>query len=150
MKTMSNLVERCKENYGCSRSMGTLLIAVAALLIVFGATGHLKADTGKENVVRWIGIDELDTILDEKAPVVVDLRTPLEYKQGHLPGAVNVPVDSLKSNRSLLDAYKDKPVLLYCRTVNRTGRALGMIEGRGFKSIYALRGGYEAYRLPRR
>jgi cobalt-zinc-cadmium efflux system protein len=44
--------------------------------------------------MRWIGIDELDAVIAEKSPVIVDLRTPLEYERGHLPGAVNVPVDS--------------------------------------------------------
>ncbi|MFO7569960.1 MAG: rhodanese-like domain-containing protein [Smithellaceae bacterium] len=85
-------------------------------------------------------------IIEAQAPAIVDLRTPREFEQGHIPGAVNVPVDDLRANRTLLDAYKDKPLLLYCRTVNRTGRVLWMLEGRGFKLIYALKGGYAEYR----
>jgi len=146
MKIIPDSFKRFNRNDGSRLSMCMWLLAVTTTaLIVFGTTGYGKSDNGKENAMRWIGIDQLDSIIDEQGPVVIDLRTPLEYERGHLPGAVNVPVDSLKGNRSLLDAYKDSPVLLYCRTVNRTGLALGMLEKRGFKTIYALRGGYEAY-----
>lgn len=96
---------------------------------------------------RWIDLNQMKKIIEEQNPVIIDLRTPREFEQGHVPGALNVPVDDLRTDRTLLDAYKDKPVLLYCRTVNRTGRALWLLEGRGFKMIYALNGGYAAYQL---
>ncbi len=96
--------------------------------------------------MRWIDLNSMKKILEEQAPVIIDLRTPHEFEQGHIPGAVNVPLDELRANRTLLDKYKDHPVLLYCRTVNRTGRALWLLEGRGFKLIYALSGGYAQYR----
>jgi len=114
------------------------------LIIVIGCLSNRLAE--ENTVVRWISIDQLDAVIEKKSPLIVDLRKPLEYISGHLPGAVNVPLDDLRANRSLLDAYRDKPVLFYCRTVNRTERALWMLEGRGFKSIYALRGGYQAFR----
>lgn len=97
--------------------------------------------------VRWIDVNSIKKIIEEQAPVIVDVRSPQEYEQGHISGAVNVPLDDLRANRTLLDAYKDQPVLLYCRTVNRTGRALWLLEGRGFKMIYALNGGYADYRI---
>ena len=120
-------------------------ISLLALTICFAAvtTGFAAEETR----VRWIDLNQMKKIIEEQAPVIVDLRTPREFEQGHIAGAVNVPVDDLRANRTLLDAYKDKTVLLYCRTVNRTGRALGLIDGRGFKMIYALNGGYAAYRL---
>jgi rhodanese-related sulfurtransferase len=148
MKSLQDPTNRSKQNYSRNLSMCTLLLAVTTVLFIMPcAPNYVMAETGKVNVVHWIGIDQLDSIIEEKMPVIVDLRTPLEYEQGHLPGAVNVPVDNLRVNRSLLHPYKDKPVLLYCRTVNKTGRALWMLEGQGFNAIYALRGGYEAYRL---
>jgi len=101
----------------------------------------------EETRVHWIDLNQMKKIIEEQAPVIVDLRTPREFEQGHIPGAVNVPVDDLRANRALLDAYKDQPVLLYCRTVNRTGRALWLLEGLGFKMIYALNGGYADYRI---
>jgi len=101
----------------------------------------------EETRVHWIDLNQMKKIIEEQAPVIVDLRTPREFEQGHIPGAVNVPVDDLRANRALLDAYKDQPDLLYCRTVNPTGRALWLLEGLGFKMIYDLIGGYADYRI---
>lgn len=121
------------------------VISLLALMVCFISLEFGFA--GEATTVRWIDVDQLNQVLKAQSPVIVDLRTPREFEQGHIAGAVNVPVDDLRANRTLLDAYKDKTVLLYCRTVNRTGRALGLIDGRGFKMIYALNGGYAAYRL---
>ena len=120
--------------------------SVAALLLLICFGNILCSFAAEKTMVRWIGVDEFQSVL-HKTPVIIDLRTPREFEDGHLKGAVNIPVDDLIENRTLLDAYKDRPVLLYCRTVNRTGRALRILEGSGFKSIYALRGGYEAFKL---
>jgi rhodanese-related sulfurtransferase len=119
-------------------------IGLWILLMCLGGAAAGQAE--KEAVVRWISVADLDTLLRQIRPVVVDLRTPGEYAAGHLAGAVNIPVGDLKDDPSLLDKYKDAPVLLYCRTVNRTGLAIRILKGRGFKALFALRGGYEAVR----
>lgn len=121
---------------------------VLPLLMLIGYFAFVSFGLAAEaSRVRWIDWNQMKKIIERQAPVIVDLRTPREFEQGHIPGAVNVPVDDLRANRTLLDAYKDQLVLLYCRTVNRTGRALWLLEGRGFKMIYALNGGYADYRI---
>jgi len=125
--------------------------------VVFGAVilflfpGFISDSSAAEKTrVRWIGVDQINKIIEEQRPVIVDLRTPGEYERGHISGAVNVPIEFLRSNRSTLDFHKNNPVLLYCRTINKTTLAIWFLENRGFKSIYALKGGYEAYRLSSR
>lgn len=126
----------------------TRCLNLAILLMLIFCFAVVSAGfAAEETRVRWIDLNSMKKILEEQVPVIVDVRTPQEYEQGHIPGAVNVPLDALRANRALLDSYKDQPVLLYCRTVNRTGRALRLLEGRGFKMIYALNGGYADYRL---
>lgn len=106
--------------------------------------------TAEKTRVRWIGVDQINKIIEEQKPVIVDLRTPLEFQNGHISGAINIPIEVLRSNRSALDIYKDNPVLLYCRTINKTDLAIWFLENRGFKSIYALKGGYETFKSQRR
>jgi rhodanese-related sulfurtransferase len=101
----------------------------------------------EKTIVRWIGIEKLRKIIEEQNPVIIDLRTPMEYAHGRIPGSVNIPIEKLRADRAALDLYKEKPVLLYCRTLNKTDTALWLLDERGFKTIYALRGGYEAYRM---
>ncbi len=120
-----------------------LLYLIAALSLNIALPAGVYA---KEKIwVRWIGVDQLARVMREKSPVVIDLRTPFEYQQNRLPGAINIPIEDLISNRTLLDFYKERPILLYCRTINKTRMALWFLEDRSFQLIYALEGGYEAY-----
>jgi rhodanese-related sulfurtransferase len=130
-----------KTNFGIS-------LFIFGIIILSLFIGFISDSPATEKTrVRWIGVDQINKIIEEQKPVIVDLRTPGEYQRGHISGAINVPIETLRSNRSTLDIYKDNPVLLYCRTINKSDLAIWFLEGRGFKSIYALKGGYEAYRL---
>jgi rhodanese-related sulfurtransferase len=131
-----------------TRTPAGLSIRALGILMLFLFSGILsQSQAGEVTSIRWIGVDQLKKVAQEQGAVIVDLRTPLEFGQGHVPDAVNVPIEALRANPSALDGYKDTPVLLYCRTINKTNLALWLLEKRGFKSIYALRGGYEEYRL---
>ena len=121
------------------------LLSILVLGVYFINTPYGYAS--EETAARWIGVYELATLTQEKGLVIIDLRTPHEFEKGHLPGALNVPIEDLRYRGSLLDVYKDKPILLYCRTVNKTARAIRIIKDRGFKSLFALRGGYEEFKL---
>ena len=77
----------------------------------------------------------------QKRPLILDARTPGEYKAGHLEKAVLIPVQVLQSNLNRLDDYKDKPVLVYCATGNRSTVASKIMIDSGFKQILNLRQG---------
>ena len=84
--------------------------------------------------------EALDFIKQTK-PFILDVRTPGEYKAGHLKNAVLIPVQILQSNLDQLDEYKNKPVLVYCATGNRSTVASKIMIDRGFKQIINLRRG---------
>ena len=58
---------------------------------------------------------------------IVDVRTPEEFKTGHLKGAVNIPLDKLQER---LDEFRKmpKPILAYCRSGARSGMAVGILK----------------------
>lgn len=117
---------------------------IMGVLILYAWTGNVSCGFATEGItVQWIDVDDLEAVLRDQNPVIVDLRTPREFQDGHLAGAVNIPIEDLMHNRPLLDDYKNKHILLYCRTDNKTLRAIWLLQERGFKFIYALRGGYE-------
>ncbi|MDO4905941.1 MAG: rhodanese-like domain-containing protein [Lautropia sp.] len=68
----------------------------------------------------------------ERHPIWIDVRTPREYADGHLPGAVNLPLNELASKIEALVPDKDTPVMLYCRSGNRSGQALRILRGMGY------------------
>ena len=77
--------------------------------------------------------------------VVVDVRGKEEYDKGHIPGAINVPIDSLKqdihNNEAIPElADKKKVYLIYCRSGRRSNEAAKLLSGFGYKHIYEFGG----------
>jgi rhodanese-related sulfurtransferase len=68
---------------------------------------------------------------------VVDVRTRGEYASGHLPGAVNIPLHELSSRLAELGA-KDRAIVVYCASGQRSSRAKGLLRGAGFTNVHNL------------
>jgi rhodanese-related sulfurtransferase len=82
---------------------------------------------------------------ESNQPILIDVRTPGEYAQGHLANAVLIDVNSsdFKSRVSRLD--KSKPVFVYCKAGSRSSSAAGVLTDLGFKEIYDLNGGITSW-----
>jgi phage shock protein E len=74
---------------------------------------------------------------------VLDVRTPQEYAEGHVPGAVNVPHDQLASR--LAEVPKDKDVVLYCKSGRRAGIAADVLAANGYTRLSHLEGDMSAW-----
>lgn len=72
-------------------------------------------------------------------PILIDVREPHEYKQGYIPGAINIPLSQLKSRTG--EIPKDKDLLLYCRSGMRSKQAGRVLSKQGFASMAHLKGG---------
>lgn len=68
---------------------------------------------------------------------LVDVRTPGEFAAGHIPGALNIPVQQLDARMSELQP-KDAAVVVYCRSGQRSGNAARMLKGAGFVAVHDL------------
>ena len=67
--------------------------------------------------------------------MLVDVRTKEEYEEGHLEGAILIPLDEIENRLEELD--KEKIIFVYCRSGNRSGQAQGILEENGFFAINA-------------
>ncbi len=70
---------------------------------------------------------------------LVDVRTAAEFSSGHLPGAVNVPVQALGGALSTLGA-RERPVVVYCASGARSALAASTLRRAGFQRVYNLGG----------
>ena len=95
--------------------------------------------------VKDIGTLEATRLINSNA-VLVDVRETQEYEGGRLPKAVHIPLSQLESRSAELAKLKDRPVVAYCMTGNRSSLAAKILERAGFKDIYQLRGGYRAWK----
>lgn len=69
---------------------------------------------------------------------VVDVRTPAEFAEGHVPGAVNIPYDEMP-RRSSEVGPPSTPVLLYCRSGRRSALAGEALREKGFSQLYDMK-----------
>jgi phage shock protein E len=111
-----------------------LVTAFAVLLSVVAFAGEAPGIGGDALLARMAGGDE--------ALVVLDVRTPKEFAEGHVPGAINISHDELEARLPELEADRDRDVVVYCRSGKRAGLALDMLEKAGFKRLYHLEGDY--------
>lgn len=84
-------------------------------------------------------------IADEAGVTVLDLRTPDEYAEGHLEGAVNVDflASTFEAELGKLDATK--PYLVHCASGRRSGQAMAVFDRLKFAKIYHLNTGYKSW-----
>jgi rhodanese-related sulfurtransferase len=104
------------------------------------------SSTPENDNVKVLSPTEFKSALNQKNIHIIDVRTPIEFKSGHIKKAKNIDFfqqSNFKSQFENLD--KSKPVYLYCRSGNRSRKAARMISDMGFQEIYDLQGGYLAY-----
>ncbi len=70
----------------------------------------------------------------ESGATVIDIRTPEEFNAGHLSGAINIPLSEIEQGFSSID--KSTPIVLYCRSGARSGRAYYYLESIGFNQLH--------------
>ncbi len=114
----------------------TILITLAAIYLIIKLFGYLSR----------LGIKQLSPRdLDQKKGIVLlDVRTDKEYAQGHIPGAVHVPLTDIGEKVKKLK--KDKDVVVFCQNGNRSIWAIKRLMGMGYKNLYNLKGGYRAWK----
>ncbi len=77
--------------------------------------------------------------------VVLDVRSPEEFSQGHIQGAINVSHDQIEQHLNQLSQYKDTLVVVHCRSGRRAQVAEAVLTKQGFSKLHHLAGDYNAW-----
>jgi uncharacterized membrane protein YdjX (TVP38/TMEM64 family)/rhodanese-related sulfurtransferase len=123
------------------------LIALAVLATVAFLPRLVRRLRG-DGLPRWIEVDELAASLESRSGMaVIDVRGADEFKGplGHIAGARNLPVGELPGRLMEINALKDRPVILVCRTDKRSAHAAALLRDAGFRDVRVLRGGMERW-----
>lgn len=78
-------------------------------------------------------------------PRLIDVRTPAEFEAVHIPGAYNVPLDTLKEHREEIAGHLDEDVVLVCRSGQRATQAKDALTTAGLPNVHLLEGGMQAW-----
>jgi NADPH-dependent 2,4-dienoyl-CoA reductase/sulfur reductase-like enzyme/rhodanese-related sulfurtransferase len=104
----------------------------------FVAAGLLRGDHPQ------VDIEVVLALPPENRPLLLDVRTAQEFAQGHIPGAVNVPIDELRAH--LHDVSRNHEIAVYCQVGQRGYLATRILKQAGY-SVVNLGGGYKTYKL---
>ena len=117
-------------------------IAILALL-VFSITSCLKTKT---EGVMVLNPENFEQKIESSDVQLVDVRTPEEFAEGHIPNAINININGndFESETSKLD--KEKPVMVYCKMGGRSAKAASNLKEQGFKDISDLDGGITSWK----
>lgn len=117
------------------------LFLAAAIIIALLIGQPLRARLSGIAVVRP---HEAVRVINRENAVVVDVRETAEYETGHIPNALHVPLSGIADAKPL-QKLKDKPVVLYCRSGQRSMQAGSKLRAQGFTRLYNLAGGITAW-----
>ena len=90
---------------------------------------------------KTVNSQQLTNLVNKEEAVVLDVRDTKEFREGHITESRNIPFPSLKDNLGQLDKYKEKPVVIVCKTGQSAGAAGRILNTSGFKDVRRPSGG---------
>jgi len=123
-----------KVNHMTNKKWLSSALVCVALSVSFGA---------------WAGVASVDVkqgaALQSQGALVIDVREPNEYAESHAPGTTLIPLGQLESRLSEIRAHQNQPVLLFCRSGQRSARAQEILVKAGFTKAVNMEGGLKAW-----
>ena len=114
----------------------TCIFLTFLLMVIFSASCNAKST---ENIIRMDG-SRLETILNDETErgkyLIIDVREDYEYKAGHVPYSINISVQEIESRISEISDWKEKNVIVICRSGRRSRTAAEILVKYGFKKIF--------------
>ncbi|MDB6112128.1 MAG: rhodanese-like protein [Pedosphaera sp.] len=131
-----------------------LTLAGLATLLTFATTRVSQADptnppaaqAPKPSTSQLIDVTEAEKLIASKKVVILDVRTPAEFADGHLAGATNLDFRDPEFQAKLAKLDKSQPYLVHCAIGGRSAKASKVMTKLDFKSVYDLKGGLEAWK----
>ena len=108
-----------------------------ALLLLTGCAAPVEQGAG----YRQISMDEAVAMMDEESNyIILDVRTPEEFSERHIPGAINIPNETIGASEISALPDKDQLILVYCRSGRRSKEAAQKLVSLGYTSIVEFGG----------
>ena len=117
--------------------MKTFISIFLSFLLLAGCAGPAEQKTD----YRQISMDQAIAMMEEEsAYIILDVRTPEEFSERHIPGAINIPNETIGSSEIVQLPDKEQLILVYCRSGNRSKQASEKLVSLGFTNIVEFGG----------
>ena len=118
------------------------LLAFFLFFTLFGLAGCAQQTTSQ--ATRHVAAADAKRLIEQNPDLVLlDVRTPDEFSQGHVQGARNLDFYAPNFEQQLTALDSTKTYLLYCASGNRSGKAAKMLEGHNFGTVYNSTAGFQ-------
>lgn len=119
---------------------------VLILSITISISSCLNETTpGSDGINELLDVNEFSKYLKSENQLV-DVRTPEEFSEGFIPNAENINYINTDFEKMILKLDKTKPVLLYCESGGRSGKAYTLLKSKGYDKVFDLKGGFKAWK----
>jgi rhodanese-related sulfurtransferase len=128
---------------------GYLVLIAAALGAAIAVVWFVRRRAqAKPSATEMLSIDQLKAQVESRSGRVLDVRTPADFngEQGHIAGALNLPLEELPSRLADLGADHGQRIAIVCRTDRKSAAAAALLAEHGFTAARAVRGGMTAWR----
>jgi rhodanese-related sulfurtransferase len=95
--------------------------------------------------VEVLSPKDASALYAEKKAVIVDVREDDEWNEGHIAGALHIPLNQLTERVSELQQHKDATIITQCKSGGRSAKALELLKTAGFSNVYSMDGGIKAW-----
>lgn len=95
---------------------------------------------------KTVSPSEAVLLMNDDNTIVIDVRDPTEYAEGHIEGSRNIQFPKLAERAGELEGYKQTPVIVTCQSGTRSLAAGKKLTAMGFKQVYEMRGGMFAWK----
>ncbi len=122
------------------------LLIIAGGLLLAGLCSTVCVQAQDNTAGKTVSQNKFQRLLKKKNTILLDVRTEVEYKAGHIPGSLQIDflkTEDFKKQVAVLD--KSKPYLLYCRSGKRSKDAMSVMKEMGFTKLFDLQGGFNSW-----
>lgn len=120
-------------------------LALVALFLASGALLVWPEISRFAGGANSIGTLEATRLMNQAGTLVLDVRESDEFASGHLPKARHIPLKELEARLPEIAKFKEKPVIVTCRSGARSGSACRALRKAGFTNVHNLKGGVPAW-----
>lgn len=121
-------------------------LAILSLFLFFISCSTFSNSTIGQVINKKVSKTEFTQLMKKSGAQLIDVRTPREFSNGFIEGARNIDYNGDSFEKQMKKLDKNKPVLVYCAAGGRSENAAELLKEWGFKEVYDLEGGYNAWK----
>lgn len=125
------------------RIIKLFILIIILSIIMSGCTNSISTEEEEGPISTNVTIEESKALINDMEDLLIlDVRTKGEFDAGHIEGSIQIPVDELEDRINELEEYRGNPILVYCRSGNRSSQAVNILLNNEFEEIYHMNEGF--------